>query len=97
MDTHKRIKELEAEIKRLRGVQYLCAHKWGSPYRDYDEKAVPIQENRPMGSDFFNPVTVAWETKQIPVWRRKCQDCGKLQSTQKEEPVVERYKPCFDA
>lgn len=48
-----------------------------------------------MGSDFFNPVTVGWETKRIPVWRRKCKNCGVGQTTTKTEPVIERYRPVF--
>lgn len=95
MDTQQKIEHYEAEIRRLKSAQGQCAHKWGDAYQDYDEKRVPIQENRPMGSDFFNPVTVGWETKRIPVWRRKCAVCGAKQTTTKTEPVIERHRPVF--
>lgn len=67
-------------MRRLKAAQAKCAHKWGDAYQDYDEERVPIQENRPMGSDYFNPVTTGWKSKRIPVWRRKCAECGAKQT-----------------
>jgi len=95
MDTQKQIEQHQAEIQRLLAAQKQCFHTWGEAYQDYDEKLVPIQENRPMGSDFFNPVTIGWETQKIPVWRRKCKNCGVTQTTTKTEPVIQCHRPVF--
>lgn len=95
MDIQQQIEHHEAEIRMLKDLQGHCVHEWGDAYQNYDEKRVAITENQPMGSDFFNPVTVGWETKRIPVWRRKCKNCGVGQTTTKTEPVIERYRPVF--
>lgn len=81
------IHRLQCEIRELERKQLSCRHKWGEAYQDYDQKVVPIQENRPRGSDYFNPVIVGWETKTFPVWRRKCSICGKTYATTETESV----------
>ena len=95
MDTQKQIEQHEAEIRRLKAAQNQCAHKWGEAYQDYDEVRVPVEENQPMGSDFFNPVIVGWRTERRPVWRRKCAHCGLMQTTTKTEAVIECHRPVF--
>ncbi len=95
MDTQEQIEKLEVELLRLKSIQGRCNHKWGNTYKEYINKQVPIQENRPMGSDYFNPVTVGWEDQKISVWSRGCTICGLKQTTTKTEPVIEHHRPVF--
>lgn len=95
MDAQAEIEDHEAAIARLRRQQQDCQHVYGEPYRDVDKKMVPRQENRPMGSDFFNPVTVGFDEVETPVWRKKCTKCGLTQTTTKTEPIVTGHKPVF--
>ncbi|MBP7119253.1 hypothetical protein KBA63_04150 [Candidatus Woesebacteria bacterium] len=95
MDTQEQIEEYEEKIRQLRDIQTRCSHKWTDAYQDYEVSFFPITENRPMGSDYFNPVTIGFEEKRTPVWRRKCVSCGVKQTTTKTEPVIERHRPVF--
>lgn len=86
------IDQLLAQINGLRAQIDRCPHKWEPAYQDVAVKKVPRQENRPMGSDFFNPVTVGWDEVRTPVWRRKC---GKIETTTETKAVVTVHKPVF--
>ena len=90
-----KIVELKNELAMLERQQENCQHKFDDPYQDFDIKKIPIQENRPMGSDYFNSVTVGWKDKKIPVWRRKCSICGKIETTTNTEAVISHRKPVF--
>lgn len=93
MDIQAQIENKEKELSQLRQQILNCKHEFYEPFEDTYEKRIAIQENRPMGSDFFNPVTIGFKTELIPCWTRKCKKCGLKQSTEKTEPV--KYKPIF--
>lgn len=84
-----------AQIKELKRQQDNCAHTFGEPF-EYDfVYKLPIVENRPMGSDYFNPTTVGWETLSNEKWKKVCSKCGKALTTSITEPVISGIKPVF--
>jgi len=91
----KEIDTLERKLYELKESQRRCNHTYGDSFKDYDSKRIPITENRPMGSDYFNPVTIGWRTEEIPVWRRKCTKCEHVQTTTNTKPVIEKHEPVF--
>ena len=93
MDIQTQIENTEKELSRLKREMLNCKHDFNEPFEDSYEKRVAIQENRPMGSDFFNPVTIGFKTELIPCWSRKCRKCGHKESTTKTQPI--KYKPVF--
>ena len=95
MNVQQQIDKLNDAITILKKVQESCPHKWGEPYQDYKTTKTPIHENRPQGSDFFNPVLVGWKNEKSTVWKRECTNCGLLQETTHTEAVIARYKPVF--
>lgn len=93
MNLNDQLLQKQKELAEIQRTINRCGHIWTEPYREQDGRMIPIQENRPMGSDFFNPVTVGWEPDRTLVWRRKCTTCGTVQTTIKVEATD--YKPVF--
>ena len=89
------IERMQAEINRLRRLQETCRHVWGEPFVDHYVDREPIIENRPMGSDYFNPVTVGGRDVPKSRWCRTCTLCGSKRFTAKMEPIVVGHRPVF--
>jgi ribosomal protein L11 methylase PrmA len=96
MNLQEQIDQAKAELKRLQEAQATCKHEFGHPYRDTENTVELDYENRPMGSDYFNPVVVGSHPVSKPVWRRKCNHCGMIQTTDKTEAVYTHHQPKFD-
>lgn len=87
-DLRRQLADTEAAIRN-------CRHTWAPPFRSSVTEEEPIYENRPQGSDFFNPVYVGSRTKEYPCWKRTCTICGKTEATTTTEPVITGYRPRF--
>ena len=95
MSIQSQINRLESELKTLKSQQKSCQHKYANPFQDFDIEEEGIYENKPMGSDFFNPVYAGSKKVHVPVWRRECTLCGFVETTKKTIPVVTSYSPVF--
>jgi hypothetical protein len=89
------IDTLSNELKRLQSLQRDCRHSWGKPFQSTMPVRHTITENRPMGSDYFNPVTVGSSVTHVPVWKRACTVCGYTQQTTETKPVISHHEPVF--
>lgn len=95
MNLQQQIEKAKADLRRLEAAQQACEHDFGEPYRAVLLDRELIYENRPMGSDYFNPVVVGSRPTEKQVWKRTCQKCGLTETTDKVEPVVSGFRPKF--
>jgi len=86
------IQEAQQKLLMLQRKLSNCKHTFGEPYQDVDIEKVPQFRTVNQGSDIWQEVS-HYSDKHIPVWRRKCTECGKTETTTKTVPVA--YKPQF--
>lgn len=90
-----KIDKLRNELDSLEREQARCNHKFGKPYHDLKEFREFDYKNVGHGSDFYPEICGSHiETKSV--WRRKCSICGKMEETEKIEPVVVGTRPVFN-
>lgn len=87
--------KLRVRLAQLDKTMALCNHNWTKAIKSFREKTVFDYENKPMGSDYFNPIVIGSHKESYGVWERVCLTCGKVDVTTKEEPVIENYRPVF--
>ena len=95
MNTQNKIDLLRQQLRDLEKAQAGCQHQFEEPFHTYDQKKEPIYENKPMGSDFFNPVLAGFKMIEISVWKRRCILCGFVQTTTRTEPIIQSHHPVF--
>jgi len=92
------IDQLTAQLDRLKAMRDSCGHSFTPVVKEYENRREPIWSNKPMGSDYFNPIITGHTDVSVPVWRRTCTKCGLVQTTEKlvEVPVQPQFQPEFD-
>ncbi len=95
--TKNRLKELEGRLRRIEENCNGGRHNWGEVKNEsYYEAGYTIPGDEPgtMGSDFRGPTYVSGGTR--PKYTRTCKNCGKVQTTTREEEVkTVRKEPRF--
>ena len=84
---------LDRDKNRLREIQMACNHVWGEP--EYDPtilKACHIPEFK-KGSDYTPAMDIP--ERELKSWKRECQLCGKVQTTNKTKTVPGSKTPIF--
>ena len=96
VEVNKRTRELEQAKNELEHIRRTCRHQWGptqyAPLREggYEIPGDPVGT---MGVDWRGPTWVP--RTERPRWKRTCEECGKVEETERTEDKVEKT-PVFD-
>ena len=92
---NKKIKELQKQIDEEHRKMDVCPHVWGPAFSNPGTRKVPYGiKTVAQGSDIW-PEAEGYRDETFPRWSRECQNCGKVEHTEKQEPVIKSYKPIF--
>lgn len=95
MNPQQKIDELKKKILEEQQKIDRCSHQWSDPYSDPGTRSVPTGITvQGQGSDVW-PVASGWVNESYPRWARQCKKCGKVEYTEKSEPVITYNKPVF--
>ena len=87
--------QLKREIAQSENRMANCKHDFATPI--YDAEEVMVQDDRTgyetHGVDRWPVPSFHKEKKDR--WSRECKECGKIEYTYKQEPVIKNYEPKF--
>jgi len=90
-----KIADLQKQIDAEQNKIDRCHDEWGETYSDAGKKMEPYGHKvTAQGSDiWFDPE--GYREVSYQRWARKCKKCGKVEHTEKSEPVTPHQKPVF--
>lgn len=89
------IKKLQEQIHIEQQKIARCSHSFGEPF--YDPKAQRIPADHIMvghGSDVYYE-SQGYKDVVKDRWSRVCKNCGLIEHTYTQEPVITKYQPKF--
>jgi hypothetical protein len=94
MNTQEKLREAQRMTAHLQRTIANCKHDWDEPYKSVRIEKVFTHKMVAHGSDIYPEVSGSYD-KEIPIWKRECKSCGKVEETDKTAPVISEYKPVF--